>query len=187
MLLPEPVGATQSTSRPASCASTTSAWPGLNTWSPKTDSRVLRAAGVDTAGHSINWWSPPPLGGGGQGGGPESRLHVEEHPLPLHLERLAKWPGAGEDPGPKAPRSRLCQRGRPVLGLHQPAVDQAGAADDGAQPLGVRLREVVAELAQTLEMSSFGGPVGAGGVQGAVAAVPRGPGPDLNGLGAGEE
>src|SRR2546430_10434954 len=47
MLLPEPVGATDSTSRPASWASTTSAWPGRNSWYLKTWRRT--STGVGTA------------------------------------------------------------------------------------------------------------------------------------------
>src|SRR5437016_5173773 len=47
MLLPEPVGATDSTSRPASWASTTSAWPGRNSWYLKTPRRT--STGVGTA------------------------------------------------------------------------------------------------------------------------------------------
>src|SRR2546422_11716471 len=47
MLLPEAVGATDSTSRPASWASTTSAWPGRNSWYLKTWRRT--STGVGTA------------------------------------------------------------------------------------------------------------------------------------------
>src|ERR1700704_3292553 len=46
MLFPDPVGATDSTARPASIAATTSAWPGRNSSSPKT-SRSTRSA-LDT-------------------------------------------------------------------------------------------------------------------------------------------
>src|SRR6266446_4927988 len=43
MLLPEPVGATDRTSRPASIAATTSDCPGLNASRPKTSLSVLSA------------------------------------------------------------------------------------------------------------------------------------------------
>src|SRR5579859_1523875 len=46
MLLPEPVGATDKTSRPASIAATTSDWPGLNASSPKTSRSVLSALSI---------------------------------------------------------------------------------------------------------------------------------------------
>lgn len=44
MLLPDPVGATKSTSAPDSAAATTSPWPGRNSASPKVCSRTVRAA-----------------------------------------------------------------------------------------------------------------------------------------------
>src|SRR5260370_30803176 len=46
MLLPEPVGATDKTSRPASIAVTTSDCPGLNASSPKTSLRVRSALSI---------------------------------------------------------------------------------------------------------------------------------------------
>src|SRR5260370_41377721 len=46
MLLPEPVGATDKTSRPASTAVTTSDCPGLNASSPKTSLRVRLALSI---------------------------------------------------------------------------------------------------------------------------------------------
>src|SRR5690349_17604972 len=46
MLLPEPVGATHSTSRPASMAATTSDCPGLKASSPKTSLSVRSASSV---------------------------------------------------------------------------------------------------------------------------------------------
>src|SRR5260370_37823454 len=46
MLLPEPVGATDRTSRPASIAATTSDCPGLNASSPKTSLGVRQALSI---------------------------------------------------------------------------------------------------------------------------------------------
>src|SRR5713226_6206155 len=46
MLLPEPVGATDRTSRPASIAATTSDCPGLNASSPKTSLSVRSALSI---------------------------------------------------------------------------------------------------------------------------------------------
>src|SRR5437899_598691 len=48
MLFPEPVGATARTSRRASIASTTSAWPGRNDGSPKTSRRVASARSISS-------------------------------------------------------------------------------------------------------------------------------------------
>src|SRR5690242_17864549 len=49
MLLPEPVGATERTSRPASMAATTSAWPGLKASSPKTSFSVRSALSITSS------------------------------------------------------------------------------------------------------------------------------------------
>src|SRR5665213_4350409 len=49
MLLPEPVGATRSRSRPASAAATISPWPGRNAARPKTSWRTASAASLGAA------------------------------------------------------------------------------------------------------------------------------------------
>src|ERR1700694_6315639 len=60
MLLPEPVGATDRTSRPASIATTTSDCPGLNASSPKTSLSVRSALSIiplecDGISRSVQW------------------------------------------------------------------------------------------------------------------------------------